>query len=399
MIWEILLVILLGVLAGTFTGLTPGVHINLVALLLFSFSPILLLYTNVLVLGCFIVSMAVTHTFLDFLPSIFLGAPEADTALGVLPGHKMLLEGKALDAVKLTVIGSLGSLILSILFIPFMFILVEKVYPYLKIHIGIILVMIVLYMLVKDSNRKWNIFIFFLSGIFGFLVLNMPTLKDPLFPMLSGLFGISTLIVSLQQNAKIPPQQKKESVFVSKKESAIAIFASTITGAVAAFFPGLGSAQGAVLASQFLRKMSNHGFLILVGGINTVNFVLSLVTLVALQKARNGAVVVILKMMEQVMMLHLLVFVGAVLIAGGVATFLTLSLAKIFAKAVEKVNYKAMVICIIIFITALVVLFTGYLGFLVLLVSTAIGLIPAIKNTPRNHAMGCLLLPVIVWLL
>ena len=39
---ETLLALLLGVLAGTFTGLTPGIHVNLIALLTLSFSPLLL---------------------------------------------------------------------------------------------------------------------------------------------------------------------------------------------------------------------------------------------------------------------------------------------------------------------------------------------------------------------
>lgn len=396
---ELMIAVLLGICFGIFTGLIPGIHINLVALLLFQFAPLLLLKVSVLALACFIIAMAVTHTFLDFLPSIFFGAPEADTSLGVLPGHKMLLEGKAFDAIKLTVIGSLGALLLAVLFIPIMFLLVGKLYPFLKVHIGMILAMIVCYMLMKDGKRKWNVFVFFLSGIFGLIVLNMPGLKDPLLPMLSGLFGISTLLLSLQQQARIPPQCKRETVVVPKKTSLQAIVASTITGMFTAFFPGMGSAQGAVLASQFVSKLGNHGFLILVGGINTVNFVLSLVTLIALEKARNGAVLTIAKLMVPVPIQVLPVFVGSALCAGGVATFLALFFGRVFGRVVERLNYQRMVYCILFLVTAVVVLFSGFLGLLVLVIATAIGLIPALKNTPRNHAMGCLLLPVIVWLL
>ena len=37
-------------------------------------------------------------------------------------------------------------------------------------------------------------------------------------------------------------------------------------------FPGLGGAQGAVIAMQFAGNIGDHGFMILMGGINTVNF-------------------------------------------------------------------------------------------------------------------------------
>src|SRR3989344_5244679 len=99
MLIEILVFISLGILAGIVTGLTPGIHINLVSLLIISSTPALMDYTTPLMLGIMIVSMAVTHTFLDAIPSIYLGAPDPDTILNILPGHKLLLEGKGFEAV------------------------------------------------------------------------------------------------------------------------------------------------------------------------------------------------------------------------------------------------------------------------------------------------------------
>jgi len=49
-----------------------------------------------------------TH-FPWYHPSIFLGAPEADTALAVLPGHALLMEGRGEEAVRLSAIGSARS--------------------------------------------------------------------------------------------------------------------------------------------------------------------------------------------------------------------------------------------------------------------------------------------------
>ena len=118
MFLEVLIAALLGIIAGIFTGLIPGVHINLVSLLVVSLSVYLLDIFSLPSLGVFIISMAITHTFLDVLPAIFLGAPDADTALGVLPGHKLLLQGMGYEAIKLTVIGSLFSLILALFLFP-----------------------------------------------------------------------------------------------------------------------------------------------------------------------------------------------------------------------------------------------------------------------------------------
>ena len=97
---EILIAILVGILCGIITGLTPGIHVNLVATTLLALSPILLSHFNALSLAVFIMSLAVTHSFLDTIPSTYLGAPENENALSVLPAQKMLLRGEGYHAVK-----------------------------------------------------------------------------------------------------------------------------------------------------------------------------------------------------------------------------------------------------------------------------------------------------------
>jgi putative membrane protein len=341
--------------------------------------------------------MAITHTFLDALPSIFLGAPDADQALNVLPGHKLLLQGKGFEAVKLTVIGSLLCLLLAVVLVPLMLPISKTIYPFLKGYIGYLLIAIVLFMILKDKKKILNLIVFLTSGVLGLIVLNMPTLKDPLFPLLSGLFGTSMLVVSLSQKVSIPKQSFKETLTIEKKNIAKAVGAGTFAGSLTGFFPGLGPAQGAVLASQLTKNIGDYGFMILVGGINTVNFIFSLVTLYTIEKARNGAVIVVSKLLENYSIAALAIFVCAALLTGAAATFLALKLSKIFAKLVSKIKYSLVVCCVIALIVALVFYFSGLLGILVLLVSTAVGIIPGITGIARNHQMGCLILPVILF--
>lgn len=397
MFFEILAAILIGVFIGIFTGLTPGIHINLVSLVVLTLSPFLSQYVGLTSIAAFIISMAVTHTFLDCIPSVFLGAPYSDTALSVLPGHKLLLQGKAFDAVKLTVIGSLLGLILSVAIVPVLIPTVAFIYPYLRGYIGYILILIIIAMILRDSKRLWALNIFLMSGILGILVFSMPNLKDPLFAMLSGLFGLSTLLVSLADKVNVPPQKIEETITLDNKEVAKAVSATTFAGILTAFMPGLGPAQGAIIASQLVRKLSDYGFLIIVGGLNTVNMVLSLVMLYAIEKARSGAVLVIGEIVKIIDLNLLVILLSASLIAGGLATFLALKITKFFSKLIQKVNYQILVIVIMSFIVVLAFYFSGFLGLLVLFVSTCIGIVPAKLGVGRNHAMGCLILPVILY--
>ncbi len=73
MLIQIILALLLGLTAGAFTGLVPGIHINLVGVILVSLSVSAFADVNSVYFTVFIVAMAITHTFVDFIPSIFLG--------------------------------------------------------------------------------------------------------------------------------------------------------------------------------------------------------------------------------------------------------------------------------------------------------------------------------------
>lgn len=396
---EALIAVLIGIAFGIFTGLVPGVHINLVSLLLVSVSSYFLGFTSPLVLGVFIISMSITHTFLDTIPSIFLGAPNEDTALAVLPGHKLLLQGKGYEAVKLSVIGSLLCLIISIIIIPFAIPFLPFVYGIVEPYIGWLLLAISIFMIMKEKSKKrfWGFYVFLISGIMGLIVLSWPNLNQPLFPMLSGLFGLSVLIVSLFEKVTIPRQRISDTIRIPKAKGIKALFGATISGSLIGIFPGLGSAQAAILSMQLVGELGIYAFLVLIGGINMVNFMFSLVTFYTLQKARNGAVVAISEIMKSFSISEMIVFIGASLLAAGIAVFLTLKIAKIFALIMTKISYSKVVLAVISFVTALVFYFSSWQGLLVLLVSTSIGIIPNLLGVKRSLAMGCLMLPVILF--
>jgi len=402
MFLEITIAIICGLGAGTITGLIPGIHINLVSVILVSISGFFLRIIDPIHLAVFIISMAVTHTFLDSIPSIFLGAPDADMALNVLPGHRMLMKGQGYEAVKLTVIGSLLSLIIIIVLMPLMIQLAPAIYSFLQPYIGWILAVIVVYIILIEhgwSKKIFGLFVFLLSGFLGLIVLNNFILNQPLFALLSGLFGVSTLLISLQNNNIIPAQSFDSSLSVGTKNTVKAISAAVFSGSLTGLFPGLGAAQAAIIGMQLVGKIGMYGFMILIGGINTVNFVFSLVTFYTLEKARNGGIVAVQKIVHTISLSDLIVIIGAVLVVGGVAALLALSISKLFARIIGKFNYRKICYSIIFLITILALFFDGLLGFLVLFTATMVGMLPAFFVVKRSLAMGCLLLPVIIFFL
>ena len=382
-----------------FTGLTPGLHINLVSLILLSISPILLGYTNVLAVASFIIAMSITHTFTDFISATYLGAPADDTALAVLPAHRLLLDGKGHEAIRLTTIGSLLCLIVTIVLSPILIFIVPIIFNSLKNYVGWLLIILVIFMILREENlnkKFWAFAVVILSGALGIIIFNMPNLKDPLLPMLSGLFGVSVLLLSLTQKVVLPVQRTTENVEVKVKDTVKSIGSGVFSGSLVSIFPGLGPAQAAVLASQIVGEINTFSYLIMVGGINTVSMILSLITLFTIEKARNGSIIVVQQLMKNIDMNTLILFLSVALIAGGIATFLTMYVSRIFSKIMNKINYSVLSSLIIAFIGLMVLYFSGFIGLLILLVATAIGLLPNIVEISRSNSMACLLVPIIL---
>lgn len=401
MFTSILIAILVGCILGIITGLTPGIHINLVAALLLTASPFLMHYFDPIFVIAVIVAMSIVHTFLDFIPSCFLGAPDESTVMSVLPAHRLLLQGQGFEAVKLATAGSFLGLIVTILLLPLLLWLVPWIFTNLQAYIGLILLAVVVYMILKENGfrRKfWAFFVFMIAGILGVLVFSL-NIKDPLFPMLSGMFGLSMLLTSLADKVKIPEQRISNDIKVSKKEMTKSVFAGTISGTLVSIFPGMGPAQAAILGGNMVGKIKEHMYLVLVGAIGTVSMALSLITLYTINKARNGSIIVVQKLLGGIDLNMFLLLICIALIAGAIGVFLTMGFARIFSRFIMKVNYTFLVSFIIIFISILAFYFTGPVGMLVLATSTAIGIVPGVVNVGRNHGMGCLLLPVILYFL
>jgi putative membrane protein len=398
MVLQIIIALFLGILIGIFTGITPGIHVNLVAATLFALSPILLHYTGALSLAVFIIALAVTHSFLDTIPSIYLGAPDEENALSVLPGQRMLLRGEAYQAVKITIIGAFSGLIIAICLVPLFVLIANKIYPFLKPYLAYLLLGIIVFMILREKQRFWSFLLFVLSGALGVLTFSIPNLKEPMFPLLSGLFGVSGLLLSFFENTSIPIQNIDQKIDFKIKELIKILSASSIGVFFIQFFPGTGPSQGAVISSQIIKNIKDKGYLALVGAMGTMSVIFSLVTFYTLGKAKDGSIVVISKLM-QISFGSFFVLVATLLTAGSIAVFLVLFLSKKFSKLIVKVNYKVLILSIIGFIVFMGIILNGPIGILVLVTSTAIGFIAPLKNIGRNHAMGCLLVPVMIYLI
>jgi len=394
MIVQFFLAVLLGIISGVFTGLIPGIHVNLASSIFFEIliSGFFRFENQALFFVVLISAMMTTHIFIDNIPSIFLGAPDESTILSVLPGHRMLLKGKALIGIESIVFGSLISMILGVIMLPLMILLLRTLFDYSKPIVPLLLIFISLTLIMshKEKNsRFWAFFIFIYSGILGFFTLRMPFLKQPMLPLLSGFFGISVLLESLFSKPYIPEQNENVEFKLSPLGSVLGFFSGSLT----ALFPAITSSIAVLFARIFLKRTEESDFLNILGAVNASNIFLTTLFLLLTGKARNGALVFISKILNLNIATTLLI-IGVILLSSGIASIISLRLSKIFCTVISKINYAKVSLVIIIFLNFLILFKSGILGLLILLVSSALGFFSQSLNVKRIVLIGCLIFPV-----
>jgi putative membrane protein len=393
MLWEILLATLIGILAGTLTGLIPGIHINLIGVLIISASTTLLFKIPSLYLVIFIVSMAITHTFLDFIPSIFLGCPDTDTELSVLPGHDLLKKGLGYEAILLSAYGSLAAIIIFAITAGPSILIMKKIFPIIKLAIPYLLIAASFLLIILERKKINALVVFGLTGFLGWAVLSFE-FNEPLFPLLTGLFGSSMLLISIRNKTKIP-KQKITKIKPKLKRPLIGAF---LASPLCSFLPGLGSGQAAVIGNLIARQ-DRKGFLILLGATNTFVMVFSFLSLYAISRTRTGAALAIKELVNVPSVKIIILIVLVALLVGIVAFYLTKKVGIFFSNNINKINYTYLSLGTLSVLTILIGLISGWIGLIVFIISTITGIYCISLNVKRTNMMGCLLLPTILFYL
>jgi putative membrane protein len=343
--------------------------------------------------------MSITHTFTDFITSIFLGAPEEDSFLSILPGHQLLLEGKGHEAYVLTLYGSLTALIVILIFTPVFIKILPTIYSTMQIAIPFILIFISFYLIFREENFILSIIIFLLAGFLGFLAFNLPV-KQPLMPLLSGLFGLSSLILSIKTKSQIPKQEITPitKIRLKAKEFLKSLAAILISAPFCSFLPGIGSGHAATIGSEIIPQ-DRRGFLFLVGATNTIMMGLSFIAVYSIGKARSGSAAIIKQILGKITQGDLTIIIITIIISGIAAAIIGINLSKLCAKHLMKINYFYLNIFTILTLLIVNLIFSNWLGLIILITSTALGIFTVLSDSRRINLMGALIIPAVMYYL
>lgn len=385
----------LGFLFGALSGLVPALHNNTLTEVLLS----LHLPLEPHLIAIFIIAMAGARVVFEFVPSIFLFVPDENTVLSVLPGQRMLMEGKGLRALRVTACSALLSLALSVMLAPLALALFQGLYQTLRPFSPFFLIFASAYLLSTERRPGKVILatvVFLLSGALGIFVLHGTLLRDPFLPSFTGLFAMPALLLALRSPRPVPAQERRWEV--DARTLLPSVLTGIMLGALADLFPGLSSAaQISVFASAFLY-FTPEKFLATVSAIATSHTVFSLIALVSTNKARIGAAVAVSELLGDLGGAELLMLLGAAAVSIAVSAATLIAFGEKIAGLILRIDNKALNLLLLAFIPLFVLLLEGASGIIVLLIASALGLIPPLAGVRRTHLMGLILVPTMLWL-
>lgn len=408
---ELVIACFIGIAIGTTTGMIPGIHVNTAGAIIFASSTFLLTIVSPEFLCVLMVSMSIAHALIEFVPSMLLGVPQEGTATSILPGHRMVLQGRSKEVIRVVSVGGFGAIIVTILMLPAFAIALPILHDVSKPFTWIILLAASIYLTHSMTGNfrdfLWALLLFVLSGILGWIIFQTPISSGiTLMCTFSGLFGISTILFSLNDSSTIPHQNPfyELNIDYNKFKS---IFAGGITGAILGFLPGFGPAQGTVIAQAVSGTNDNDdddtvNFLLATSGLNISDCLFSLIAIYIIGNPRSGIAVYMSYLIFEMGLNHLAIFIFASLIAVSVSLMLSLKLGDSFSRLMGGVDYRKLSIGVIILQIVILYLFIIYYKApvfymsLALVTSTAMGMLPHYIGIGKSHLMGVLIIPAIV---
>ncbi|HIH00938.1 TPA: hypothetical protein HA259_02480 [Thermoplasmata archaeon] len=438
--------------AGFCTGLVPGLHVNnLAAIVVASSSSAVAFFTLLvgndesalpgLMVSCFLVSALVAHMFSEAIVSTYLGIPSGDT-VSLLPAHRLAKSGLGACAVRVSAQGSLFGVVAGIVLLPpICFLLGSPVdaYSSLKSVMGVLVVLLSAVLLLSEGvNRQRPVrrvvlatVFFTLSGTIGLIVLDsnyfacqLPDFpwmardfvgrSSLLLPMFAGLFGVPTVLLSIQSEPRIRSSSRARGDAgddLSVKASARDLGFMSLGGLLVGWIPGMTSGSSATLCSLGTKRALPEGgtnseaarFIWLYSAVASMGAVLSVGALFAIARARSGIMQAVEffygSSVDGMLDLHssepLVALLLAMLLSAVVSHAVMVALS---GRTLESVQHilcsRTTAFASLGFVVSLVLVLTGTRGGLILVTSVSLGLLPPTLGLRRIDLMGCILVPI-----
>ncbi len=367
---DFLLEALFGFLLGTL-GAVPFLHTNTILSWLPSASPLIA------------VTLAFSHSVFEAVPTVFFGIPTADQGITALPAHKMVKEGRGRTAFFAVLFGLLIGIAGAVLLAPVFFTLWPPLFSALKPYTGWLLAAVALAAWISDGAKPLHALSFFGFGALGAAVFSLP-LKEPLFPLLSGLFGVPALLVAAKGSFSAGGEMPEI------KPSAAA---GPLLGAFSVLLPALSPSFVSAFVFLFFEPAPEQ-FILLASALASSKLFFDFSAAIALNKARSAPAAIWREAdvgIEE----------GILLLAIGVLAFLAacaiiVLIWRKIAPRLEAVSSRKASAALLVLVSAGAIAANGPIGLFVLAWAACASLASLEFGVPRKYALGCLMVPAMM---
>lgn len=394
---SVLTAALAGVGLGTLSGLTPGLHVNTLAVFLAAVAS--RVPGDPVTVGVIVLAAGVTHSFLDVVPALALGVPDAAMAVTALPGHRLVLAGRGREALRLSALGSASAVALAFVVGWPVTVGMRWLSPYLDAHLPAVLAGVACALVASERTRRARLGAGLgvaASGVFGVYALDVSLAAplgrgDVLLPVFAGLFGVPVLLAALRGSG-VPPQDDA-AVESAPRNVGRSALAGSLAGAVVAYVAGVSSAIAATAALGVLPRTGDpdRAYVVATSGVNTSNTIFALYAFVSLGAPHTGVLVALDRSGAP---LDLPVFALSVLLAAAVAVCLVVTIGDVYLRTVGRLDHRRLVVAVLLLVCGLTYVLSGPLGVAILAVASALGHVPVHFGARRTCLMGVLLVPL-----
>lgn len=415
----LLAIVLAGTVIGCGLALLPGLHVFNVAGLALLLSTRGVIGWTDQALAMFLLGALVGWAVVNVIPAVFLFAPDDANVVVVLPTTKYLMRGRGAEAAMLVGAGSLGALLGLALLSPILDEVLRPLRAIVQPHTGWMLTAIIAFLLLGEWPRAndlapplrrllsaWaylgaGLLTFILSGLLGFVLLyRSPVAVESAFvnlmPAFVGLFAVPGLLQILLFGAKPPPQTTVLPAEIDPRLLLRGSLTGLSGGLFASVLPVVSGGIGGLLAGHATAQWNDRLFMISLGASKVAYYVGSLLLLFVpgLTLARGGMAWMLSSVYVPYGWRNYWLAVAGMALAGVVAFVVLVGLARAVAKLINRFDVRWIAGGSLIAAVAITVAFTGWDGFVIMLVATTVGLIPVIVGGRRLNCLGVLLLPI-----
>lgn len=412
----LILYTLLGALGGCVLGLVPALPVSVMMALLLS-QPGWLTPEQAVFGG---LGLLVGRALSSALLAVYQVTPEDGTLLVQQCARRYVQLGLGRQVSGWYGLGSLGGFILMLLMAPVAVWVLPTLHELIQPHwpwlVGSLGVLLVLGPQIQPGDStglpqlqwRWAAWrtgvgwlTFGLAGLLGLrLVYAHPLSNAPfsaVWPAVVGLFTLPTVLGQLVSPLPVPPQTLDKTLNITPAALGQGLFWGGLSGGVAAFFPGLSAGVGSWLVAQQLPPRQAPAFMVAQGCSQvfaTVGAYL-LLFMPGLQLNRSSLSTLVGAVYTTFTPEVFYWSLGAMALAGALAWGWFALVAPLYARVAPRLQPWMGWLTLGLSI-GLVGGLLGWAGLAVLVVATAIGLLPVLWGAPRLSALGVFVLPFVL---